>query len=83
MSGLALLHIIDPEEHQRVRDAASHRAALRRRRDKTPPDHFDWLIHDTHTLSESEEKEALEHAGLTLEEAGKLLAKATQERRGR
>ncbi len=74
ITGLDLLAIIDPEEFQRVEDAADRRAARRRRRNKTPPDHPDWLIHDTDTLSESEEKEALERAGLTLEEAKKLVA---------
>ena len=74
ISGLALLDVIDPEESKRVNDATDRRAALRRRRNKTPSEWPDWLIHDTYTLSESEEKEALQRAGLTLEGAKKLVA---------
>ena len=75
ISGLDLLDVIDPEEFQRVEDAASHRAALRHRRNKRPPDWGDWLIVDTYTLTESEEKEALQRAGLTLEKAKGLVSK--------
>ena len=75
ISGLDLLAVIDPEESKRVWDAAKQRAALRRRRKKTPSDHPDWLIADTYTLTESEEKEALKRAGLTLEGAKRLVSK--------
>lgn len=88
ISGLDLLAVIDLEESQKVWDAAKQRAALRRRRKRTPPDWPDWLICDTDTLSESEEKAALERAGLTLEEAKDLIAATSsskdvhEERRG-
>ena len=75
ISGLDLLAVIDPEESQRVQDATDRRAALRHRRNKRPPDWPDWLIADTYTLTESEEKEALQRAGLTLEGAKRFVSK--------
>ena len=73
ISGWELLAFIDPEEHRRVLDAANHRAALRRKRTKLPAGHPNWLIHDTVSLREAGEEEVLARAGLTLEEAKKLI----------
>ena len=74
ISGWELLAFIDPEEHRRVLDAANHRAELRRRRHKTPPDHPEWLIHDTLApRSEAGEEEVLARAGLTLDKAKELI----------
>ena len=76
MSGWELLAFIDPEERQRVQAAANLRATQRRRRHKTPPDHPSWLVHDsTSPRSEAGEEEVLARAGLTLEEAKKLITK--------
>ena len=78
MSGWELLPFIDREEYQRVRDATTRRAALRRRRNQTPPDGPEWLIHDTVPLSDLDEEAALERARLTLEKAKELVAPTGQ-----
>ena len=76
VTGLDLLALVDPEEHDRVQRTADKRAVLRRKHKRIPNDHPDWLIHGVATRAE--EDIYLARAGLTLAEAKELVAPRRQ-----